>query len=381
MIYIKNAKVVLETGILWDGAILVKDNKIKAVGEQCDVPCPENAEVIDAKGLYVGPGFVDIHVHGGGITEFDKEPASPCKFHLEHGTTTMLATFYTDLNKEQLLDAIDRVKDVMENEDYGKALGGFYMEAPYTNPKFGSHPESNCWRGEIKAEDYIDFVDRAGDAVKVWAIAPERDGLEPFLKYAKKVNPNVCFAVAHSEATPEQILPLKKYGIKLQTHCMNATGRTSDWVGTRGAGPDEYCMSDPDMYAELICDSLAIHVNAPLQRMLVHVKGIDKMVLISDSTVSNFPTPEEFKHITDLSFDANKLLAGSKLTLDIACRNFMKHTNSGIAQAFLAASTNPAKAIGMDDEVGSVCVGKKANLVFVDDMINVKSVMLEGKIR
>ncbi len=104
-----------------------------------------------------------------------------------------------------------------------------------------------------------------------------------------------------------------------------------------------------------------------------------KVVLITDSFVSDLPAPDDLKHISDLLFDENGGLCGSKLTMDMACRNIMAHTNCGIAQAFLMASRNPAKAIGMDDEIGTIEVGKKANLVFVDDMFHVKKVILNGK--
>ena len=116
------------------------------------------------------------------------------------------------------------------------------MEGPYMNPKYGAMSEQNKWKGDICAEDYAEVVDEAGNLAKVWAVAPERVGLEPFLAYAKEKNPATVFSVGHSEANPGQIQKLKKYGISLQTHCMDATGRVSTWGGTRASGPDEYCM-------------------------------------------------------------------------------------------------------------------------------------------
>ena len=94
----------------------------------------------------------------------------------------------------------------------------------------------------------------------------------------------------------------------------------------------------------------------------------------------NGENPENLKHVTDLNFDERGDLAGSKLTMDAACRNIMTHTNCGIAQAFIMASRNPARAIGMDHEIGTIEVGKKANLVFVDHRFHVESVILNGKI-
>lgn len=378
MIAIENAKVVLDSGILFDGVVLVEGDRIAAVGKAGDVQIPADAERVDAGGAYVGPGFVDIHVHGGGGAMFEDDPEKAAAHFLRHGETTVLATLYYTLSKQEFPLAIDRVKAAMERGGAAKAIAGFYMEGPYMNPKYGASPEKNNWRGEIRREDYQPLLDKAGDLAKVWAIAPEREGVEGFLADAKKANPRTVFAVGHSEATPVQIERLKHYGIGLQTHCMNATGRTNERGGVRGSGPDEACLLDSNMYAEIICDSNAVHVHEDTLKLVLQVKGMDKVLLITDSFVSNEETPEKYRAIPDLSFDANGELSGSKLTMDLACRNLMTHTNCGIAQAFLLASRNPARAIGMDREIGTIEAGKKANLVFVDDMFYVEKVMLEG---
>jgi len=378
--YIKNAKIVLQTGILWDGVLAMDGERIAAYGAASEVEIPEGAEVIDAKGLYVGPGFVDIHVHGGGDALFETEPEKVLKYFLSKGTTTILAGLSYHLTKEGFLRSIELVKQAKEKTDIGRAIGGFYMEGPYLNPKYGASPDLNRWRGDVLPQDYTEVVDAAGSLAKVWVVAPEREGLEPFLAYARKVNPNVRFSVGHSEANPEQIKKLSKYGMGLQTHCMDATGRVGTWLGTRSCGPDEYCMTDSDMYAEVICDSQGIHVNPALIRMILKIKGVEKIILITDCYISDDQAPEGLRHVTDLNFDPNGNLCGSRLTMDAACRNIMTHTNCGIAQAFLMASRNPARAIGMDDEIGTIEVGKKANLVFVDDTFRVEKVILEGEI-
>lgn len=380
MRYIKNAKIVLQTGILWDGVLAMDGERIAAYGAASEVEIPEGAEVIDAKGLYVGPGFVDIHVHGGGDALFETEPEKVLKYFLSKGTTTILAGLSYHLTKEGFLRSIELVKQAKEKTDIGRAIGGFYMEGPYLNPKYGASPDLNRWRGDVLPQDYTEVVDAAGSLAKVWVVAPEREGLEPFLAYARKVNPNVRFSVGHSEANPEQIKKLSKYGMGLQTHCMDATGRVGTWLGTRSCGPDEYCMTDSDMYAEVICDSQGIHVNPALIRMILKIKGVEKIILITDCYISDDQAPEGLRHVTDLNFDPNGNLCGSRLTMDAACRNIMTHTNCGIAQAFLMASRNPARAIGMDDEIGTIEVGKKANLVFVDDTFRVEKVILEGEI-
>ncbi len=378
MIAICHANIVLEQEIIKNGTLLIENDRIASIGAAEEVHIPADADRYDAKGAFVGPGFVDIHVHGGNGHFFYQSPMEATSHFLFHGETTVLPTLYYNLSKPEFLASIARVQAAMKSEPIGAAIGGFYMEGPYMNPKYGASPEKNKWKGEIRAEDYDEVVELAGTDTKVWAIAPEREGIEPFLAKAKSVNPCVVFAVGHSEATPAQVRRLKKYGLSLQTHCMNATGRPDCAAGTRSAGPDEACLLDREMYAEVICDSQGIHVEPELLRLILAVKGVDHTVLISDSYVSDEPTPPQFSHITDLQFDANGGLCGSKLTLDVACRNMMKHTGCSIGDAFLMASRNPARAIGMDREIGTIEVGKYANLVIVDEAFRVEKVMLRG---
>lgn len=380
MIAIKNVKIVLEHSVIEEGLLLIDGEKIAFCGDKNDAVIPADCAIYDAEGLYVGPGFVDIHVHGGNGYMFYDEPLYAAKHFLKNGTTTMLPTLYYDLDKKQFLEAIDKIKSAMSEGEEGKAIAGFYMEGPYMNPKYGAAAEKNKWKGEIKEEDYKEILEKAGGLAKVWVVAPEREGIEEFVQEAKKSNPYAVISAGHSEATPAQIQNLKKYNLILQTHTMNATGNpVPAYSGTKTCGPDEACLTDKEMYAELICDSEGIHVPKDLIQMVLSVKGADRLVLISDSFAIDEKPPKELEHIKDLQFDSNGDLCGSKLTLNIACRNMIKHTGCSINDVFLMASRNPARIIGMDSEIGTIEKGKKANLVIMDEDFNVKKVVLEGK--
>ncbi len=379
MLYIENARLILENEILSDGALLIEDGRILKVGARGSFAAPQEAQRMDAEGLYIGPGFVDIHVHGGGGAEFFEEPLKAAEYFLRHGTTTILPSSKMRFDVDFCLESYDRIRAAQKAGGAGRAIAGVYMEGPFMNPKYGANPELNIWRGAIRPERYRPLVEGGGALIKVWAVAPEREGLAPFMEYAKKVNPAVRFAIGHSEATPEQIEALKGFGFQIQTHCMDATGRISEWEGTRGSGPDEYCFLDEEMFAELICDSGGVHVSSTLQRLILKVKGLDRVVLITDSNVSDCEPPQALKKYDDLSFDSKGRLAGSRLTMDRAFRNIMKHTGLGPREAFLLASRNPAKAIGMGEEIGTIEAGKRANLVFLDDGFVVRKVLLEGR--
>lgn len=374
---IYNAKLVLETGVLPDAILIFQGDTITAFGPEGSITIPESARRINAQDAYVGPGFVDIHVHGGNGYNTCFQTREAAEHFLRHGTTTLLATPAYSFDFEKFLSAIQNVKAAMKD---APTVRGIYMEGPYTNANYGANSHINPWRGPIEAEQYQALVDEAGDLAKVWVIAPEREGLLPFLEYARKVNPNVKFAVGHSEATPAQIRALGKYAPLLHTHITNATGQPPVPAGTRGVGPDEHCYMTPDVYAEMISDSCGIHVQPDLQRMILRIKGVERTILISDSTTLNNPNPPKLSHVTDLNFDSNGDLAGSKLTLDQACRNVLQATDCSVTDAFRMAATNPAAAIGLND-IGSIAPGKKADLVFVDEQFHVQKVILRGVIQ
>ena len=372
---IENANIVLETEILCDGVILVDGERIAAVGKRGEIAIPADAERIDAEGAYVGPGFVDIHVHGGDGALLCDEPERISAHFLRHGETTVLAALYYNMSREEFLAASHRVRSGMETAGN---LRGLYMEGPYMNPEFGAMAEKNLWKGPICREDYLPILDAAADLAKVWVIAPEREGIEGFLQDVKEKAPDAVISMGHSRAVPDEAQRLKKYGLRLLTHCMDATGRQSRWRGTRGAGPDEACLMDDDMYAEVIADSGAVHVNRDLLRLILKVKGADKVVLITDSNVTDAESPPHLQKYADLVFDDNGDLAGSRLTMDAACGNMLRHTGCSMPEVFLMASRNPARIIGLDGEIGTVENGKFADLVFVDAEFCVKNVMLRG---
>ena len=379
MIAIKNATLVMKDHLIPEAVLFVEDGLIAGFGEMRSTSIPEGCEVIDAEGLYVGPGLVDIHNHSGGGHWFFDEPIPAAQFNLEHGTTTVLATLYFNMNKDQLLEQAKTVQAAMKTPE-GANIAGFYMETPYMNPKFGADREGNPWKGPICKDDYQPLIDQVGTDAKVWVLAPERENIEQFVIDAKKANPTVKFAVGHSEASPQQIEALMPYGLCIGTHHTNATGDRPMYPECRGVCVDETVNYNRGIYAEMISDSRGIHVDPYMQRLIRKIKGEDRLVLISDSCVFDGPVPEGYDGVTDLCFDFEGEIAGSKLTLEVACRNVMKHTGASIVDVFRYASYNPSRAVGFTDR-GEIRKGLRADLVFVDHWMNVKKVILGGEVK
>jgi len=376
-----NTKLILEDGIIFDGAITWENGRILQLGTMDQVQIPAGAEVIDAKGLYTAPGLVDIHNHGSKKYLFSDEPTKCAEHFLCHGETTVLPTFYMTLSRDAMLEGAARIREASKS-GAGKILSGLYMEGPYMAP-FGSNQRDILWNGDICEEDYVPLVDALKDDARIWSICPARKHIAQFMAYVKSRNPNAIFALGHSTASAAQCRAVAHLGVKVQTHHNDSGKRPGRAQNTGGAGCDEYTLYNPDMYAELICDENGIHVEPDLIRMVVRTKGVERMILITDSMAisGDYKNNEEegIAYGPDLNYDYEGHLAGSHLTLDGAVRNMMRHTGYGLCHAVRMASLNPAKLLGLDHEIGSLAPGKKANLILMDDTVNIRSVWLEGE--
>ena len=379
MLAIINAELVMRDHLIPEAVLFVEDGKIAGFGEMRNTPIPEGCEIIDAEGLFVGPGLIDIHNHAGGGHWYYDEPIEAAQFNLKHGTTTNLACLYFNMNGQQLLEQIATVKAAMATPE-GESIVGFYMECPYMNPKFGADRENNPWKGPILKEEYQPIIDAVGTDAKVWVLAPERENILQFVLDARENNPTVKFSVGHSEASPQQIEALMPYGLCIGTHHTNATGDRVFYPEVRGVCVDETVNYNREIYAEMICDSRGIHVDPYMQRLIRKIKGEDRLILISDSCVFDGPIPDGYDGVTDLCFDFAGEIAGSKLSLDVACRNMMKHTGASIVDVFRYASYNPSRAIGLLDR-GEIAVGKRADLVIVDHRMKVNKVIFKGELK
>ncbi len=368
-----NTNIVMPDHMIANGAIVMDGDRIVDFGKNIKVGA---AECIDAQGMYTGPGLIDIHTHACDNVFFFEDPARASAASLYNGVTDILPTLYFSANAKELMRQADVINAAVASGDAPNVIG-FYMEAPYMNPKFGADRENNPWKGDIKKEDYIELVEAMGGSVRVWGIAPERENIEEFVKDALRVNPKAVFSVAHSEADPYQIQKLKKYGLKLATHHTNATGTLNKYPEVRGVCVDEAVWYNDDIYAELICDRVGIHVDPYMLRLVKKIKGEDKIILISDAYVSDGPVPPGYDGVDDIGFDKMGEIAGSKIVLANACRNMMYHTGSSICQVFKFASTNPAKMLGLEDR-GEIGIGKLANLIITDALFDVKHVFLKG---
>ena len=375
-----NTKLIMEDGIIFNGAITYENGIIVQADEMDKVSIPEGTEIIDANGLYTAPGLIDIHNHGSEDDLFCDEPLKCCEHFIKHGQTTVLPTFYCNLSFQQIVEGAQKVREASQT-GAGRIMDGIYMEGPYMSGN-GSNQKYILWRDGINKDEYEPLVAAVKDITRIWAIDPGRENISEFMAYVKEQQPDAIFALGHSRATSEECKKVAKYGVKVQTHLGDSGSSNGRAQGTPGSGCDEYTLYNPDMYAELIVDENGVHVVPDLVKLVIRTKGVEKVCLITDSMASKekFMNCQEdgIYYGPDLNYDYRGWLAGSRMTLENACRNVMKHTGYGLCHAIRMATLNPAKLLGIDHKVGSIEPGKKANLIIIDDTVRVKSVILEG---
>lgn len=378
MLAIKNATIVMKDHYIPDAVLIVEGDKIVEFGPAKNVTVPKGADILDAKGEFVGPGLIDIHTHADGDTYFHDDPVKCSRTLLNHGVTSVLPALFYSMNKQEHLDAIKSYKNAILDGECANIIG-VYMEGPYLNPDFGCDKEKNVWKDNVVLDDYKEIVEAAKDFAKVWCVAPEREGILDFVQYVKKEIPDIVFSVAHSEATPEQIEALMPYGLKLGTHHTNATGTLENYPEVRGVCVDETVNYNDNIYAELICDSKGVHVHPYMIRLVKKIKGQDKIILIADAFVADGPPIPGLEDAFDINFDWGGDIAGSKLTLDVACHNMMVHTGGSVCDVFKYASYNPSRLLNMP-HLGEIKKGNTANLIIVDQWFNVKNTILKGAV-
>lgn len=150
-----------------------------------------------------------------------------------------MPALYYNLSKQEYLDAITKIDSAVSTGEFPN-FAGYYMEGPFLNPNYGCDRENNKWKADIEESQYRDILNLVLKTAKVWCVAPERTGVEDFVKTVKSEIPEIVFSVAHSEATPKQIENLIPYGLRLGTHHTNATGTLENYPECRGVYVDTW---------------------------------------------------------------------------------------------------------------------------------------------
>ncbi|NNU75526.1 N-acetylglucosamine-6-phosphate deacetylase [Clostridium estertheticum] len=376
-----NGKIIMKDRIIYN-SVIVFDLKIIGIIDndnfhQYKEECREEINVIDAKGRFVSPGFIDIHIHGSG--GYDTMDATKKALKIigttiaENGVTGYLPTTMT-MEASSIYKALDVVREEMGIETRGAKILGVHVEGPFINEKYKGAQKAN----NIVKPDY-DIIKDYLDIIKIITLAPEKDIDHSFIKKVK-ANSKITLSIGHSDASFEEAMKAIDDGISHATHIFNAmTPFNHRKPGIVGA------IFTSDISCELIAD--LIHVHPAIFNILINLVHTDRMVLITDSMRAGCiksGVSELGGQKVIVKNGAARLedgtLAGSVLTLNKAILNMLRNSDLKIYDVVAMATINPAKVINMDNKKGSLEIGYDADITIFNDDIDVSFTIVEGKI-
>lgn len=368
-----NGKVILEDSIK-ELNVFFENGKITEVSNRV----PTDETVIDAKGLYVAPGMIDVHTHGrnGSDTMYAtfKDLNNISVSELKTGVTSFLPTTMT-MPSVDIKKAIAAAYDNKDKVEGAKILG-MHLEGPFFSVKYkGAQPEECMIAPTV--ENYLSFAGDHPDFVKKISLAPEIEGAVDLIKYLREQN--VVVSMGHTDATYEEAVKAIEAGATSGTHTYNAMTplkhREPGVVGT--------VMLHDEVYAELILDG--IHVSFPAAKILSKMKGADKLILITDSLEAamlpdgTYELGNQKVYVKDGQARLKSgNLAGSTANLNQCVRNAYKHLDLPLYEAIGYATKNPADHLGLKD-YGRIKEGCVADMILIDDEIDIKRVILNGE--
>jgi N-acetylglucosamine-6-phosphate deacetylase len=386
-IKIYNGKIVTPFKIIESGCLLATGDTITEISEG-NIET-EDAIEINANGKYVAPGFIDIHVHGGGGYDFmDANETAFLKVaetHLQYGTTAMLPTTLT-AGREALLKTLEAYESANKRNTNGAQFLGMHLEGPYIAMNQRGAQDPRFIRDPDPAE-YEEVLSRFS-CVKRWSAAPELKGAIEFGRYVR--SKNVLPAIAHTDAIYEEVLEAFNNGYTLITHLYSAMSGVTRKNAYRYAGVIESAYLIDDMDVEIIADGS--HLPPPLLKLVYKIKGADRIALITDAMRATGTNEEEsilgsLEHGSKIIVEDGvaKLpdrssFAGSVATADRLVRTMVSMADVPMIEAIKMITGTPARIMGISDKKGSLTVGKDADIAIFDDDINVDTTIIKGKI-
>jgi N-acetylglucosamine-6-phosphate deacetylase len=383
---IERGNIITPQGIMENGSLLIEDGVIKAVSPS--VIEIADAIRIDANNKYVSPGFIDLHVHGGGGYDFMDGTTDAfltiAATHLSHGTTAMMPTTLTSTTKS-IHDILDCYEEALLLNSKGAKFLGVHIEGPYFAMAQRGAQDPRYIRNPDKAE-YSEILNRHS-CIKRWSVAPELEGALEFGKLldSKKIIPSI----AHTDAVYSDVEKAVANGYSLVTHLYSAMNGVVRRNAYRYAGVVEAAFLMDELDVEIIADGK--HLPVPLLQLIYKIKGADKICLITDAmrAAGTDVTQSILGKIDDgipviIEDEVAKLqdrssFAGSVATADRLVRVMWKEAGINLAEVIKMMCTTPARIAGVQEFVGSIVTGKNADLVIFDESVTIQSVFMKGQ--
>ncbi|MCO4339403.1 N-acetylglucosamine-6-phosphate deacetylase [Staphylococcus agnetis] len=373
---LQGGKIYTEDGVIDNGYLKIKDGLISYIGHE---PYEGDLDVIHVSGSHILPGFIDIHIHGGyghDAMDADEEGLKHLSENLlSEGTTSYLATTMTQSN-EAIIDALHTIAHYQQQQTTHEAeILGVHLEGPFISEhKVGAQNPKYVQRPTIAQIDA--FQKAANQLIKIITIAPEVEGAHDVIKAYSN---DIIFSMGHTVATYDEANAAVQCGVKHITHLYNAaTPFTHRDPGVFGAA-----WTNPFLRCELIGDG--IHSHPTSVDIAFKMNGLSHMFLITDAMRAKGLGPGEYdlggQNVTVTHETArleNGALAGSILKMNEGLKNLIQYTERNLEDLWRVTSYNQAKALNILHQKGSIREGKHADIVIVDDDINVLKTIKMG---
>lgn len=369
------------------GRIITPDGIIKGrVGYENGI-ITEIAEFDNDSEVYIAPGFIDIHVHGGGGHDFMDGTVEAflgaAKLHASHGTATLLPTTLT-CPDEELFHSFDILRKVQKDDTYGDMFYGMHLEGPYFSSKQAGAQDPKYLKNPSK-EHYEEILKKGDGLIARWSVAPELDGALELGDRLKELG--ICASMGHSDALYEEVLEAVEHGYTHLTHFYSGMSTLTRKRGYRYPGMIESGYMIDSLLVEVICDGK--HLPHSMLKYVFTAKGINKCALITDAmrgagmtegkTILGSLENGQECYIEDgvAKMPGGEAFAGSVATTDRLVRNAIM-AGATLVDAVKMITSTPASIIGIRDR-GEIVCGKRADFTVFDDEINIAAVVSGGK--
>lgn len=376
MIRIKSDKIIVGES-LYNGYLYVEDGKITEITKE-EKPVEKE---YDFTGKYVSAGFIDMHTHGAGGYAFMnsevEDVINGCDYHLAHGTTSIVPTISAG-EFETMKQAVINIHKA-KGKTKGNILGA-HLEGPYLSPKQAGAQCPVFITPPIKA-DYKSLIEEYGESITRWTYAPENDENGAFCKYLTEHN--IIASAGHTDAKYEDMVCAIENGCSLITHLYSCTSTVTRDHGFRSLGVIESAYLRDELYVEIIADGK--HLPPDLIKMIIKIKGTDKVALITDSLeIAGTDITEGVMSGTEFIVEDGvcklkdrSAFAGSVATADKLVQTLVNECGYSIPTAVKMLTEVPAKILNVNK--GVLANGKDADIIVFDEKINVTHVFIAGE--
>ena len=376
---IYNGHILTPEGWINGGSVIFEDGRITEVTRSSHL-IPKAEKTIDAQGMHVLPGGIELHCHGGGGSDFLEGTPEAFRIaantHLRHGTTAIYPTLSSS-TQAMMEAACATCQELMQEP--GSTIMGLHLEGPYFNPRKAGAQMPECIRTPDPAE-YTHIIEDF-DCVKRWDVAPELPGAIEMGRYI--TSKGVVAAIGHTAAEYPEVRAAYDAGYMMATHFYNAMPGFHNVREFKHAGTVESIYLMENMSVEMICDG--IHVPSTILRLIHRMKGVELTALVTDAlAVTDSNSDKAFDPRVIIEDGVCKLsdrsaLAGSIATMDRLIRTAVTVADIPLRDAVRMASETPARIMGIYDRKGSIQRGKDADIILMNDDLRLHSVYSMGK--